>query len=45
MEIDPEKAKLKKKKGNDEEENFLKHFQNQSILELRTSLMDLKMDN
>ena len=44
MEIDPEKAKSKKKESNDEEENLLKHFQNQSILELRISWMDLKMD-
>lgn len=40
----PEKGKLKKKKGNDEEVYFLKHFQNQSILEFKTSLMDLEMD-
>lgn len=45
MEIETrKKGSLKKKSINDEEVYFLKHFQNQSILEFKTSLMDLEMD-
>ena len=44
MEIEIRKKGSLKKKRNDEEVYFLKHFQNQSILEFKTSLMDLEMD-